>query len=139
MNDEKLTVAVIRFEGEDLAGAERAKLQREQAKAWLQQQIQEKEAADKERKAAEAVYREAILARDQRALQLDTMEKQCRKRLEEACIRFNKALVCLNFFFPTILVNFLPFKRSRVGISKKSFLGTNKVSFFRRTSVKWRK
>ncbi|KAJ3658979.1 hypothetical protein Zmor_010689 [Zophobas morio] len=84
--------AAQKFEGEDLASAERAKVQRDQVKAWLDQQIMEKEAADKERKAAEEAYREAIMARDQRALQLDKMEKECRKRLEEACIRFNRAL-----------------------------------------------
>jgi hypothetical protein len=83
----------FRFEGEDLAGAERAKVQRDQVRAWLDQQMMEKEAADQERKAAEEAYREAIFARDQRALQLDQMEKDCRKRLEEACLRFNRALV----------------------------------------------
>ncbi|XP_068907122.1 RIB43A-like with coiled-coils protein 2 [Tenebrio molitor] len=81
-----------KFEGEDLAGAERAKVQRDQVRAWLDQQMMEKEAADQERKAAEEAYREAIFARDQRALQLDQMEKDCRKRLEEACLRFNRAL-----------------------------------------------
>ena len=91
---------MFRFEGEDLASAERAKVQRDQVKAWLDQQIMEKEAADKERKAAEEAYREAIMARDQRALQLDKMEKECRKRLEEACIRFNRALVtCARYNF----------------------------------------
>lgn len=79
--------------GEDLTCADRAKTQREQLKAWLDQQMKEKEAADKERKAAEEAYREAMKARDERALQLDQMEKECRKRLEEACLRFNKALV----------------------------------------------
>ncbi|XP_044254489.1 RIB43A-like with coiled-coils protein 2 [Tribolium madens] len=81
-----------KFEGEDLVSIERAKVQRDQVKSWLDQQIMEKEAADKERKAAEEAYREAIKARDQRALQLDKMEKECRKRLEEACLRFNRAL-----------------------------------------------
>jgi hypothetical protein len=81
----------FRFEGEDLAGAERAKVQRDQVRAWLDQQMMEKEAADQERKAAEEAYREAIFARDQRALQLDQMEKDCRKRLEEACLRVQQS------------------------------------------------
>lgn len=84
---------MFRFEGEDLSSPERAKMQREQARAWLDQQLFEKEAADKERKAADDAYQEAMSARDQRALQLDQMENECRKRLEEACLNFNKALV----------------------------------------------
>ncbi|RZB77478.1 RIB43A-like with coiled-coils protein 2 [Asbolus verrucosus] len=81
-----------KFEGEDLQSLDRAKMQQDQMKAWLDQQIKEKEAADKERQFAEETYREAILTRDQRALQLDNMEKECRKRLEDACLKFNRAL-----------------------------------------------
>lgn len=76
-----------------MLSSERAKVQRDQIKAWLDQQMMEKEAADKERKAAEEAYREAMKIRDQRALQLDQMERECRKRLEAACLRYNKALV----------------------------------------------
>lgn len=53
----------------------------------------EREAAEKERKAAEDAYKAAIIARDQRAIDLDSMEKDCRKRLELACCKYNKALV----------------------------------------------
>ncbi|KRT81104.1 hypothetical protein AMK59_6062 [Oryctes borbonicus] len=52
----------------------------------------EKEAAEKERKAAENAYKTAIIARDQRAIELDGMERDCRKRLELACCKYNKAL-----------------------------------------------
>lgn len=63
----------------------------------MTQQIEERNAAEKERIAAEEAYRAAVLARDARAVELDQMEKDCRKRLEEACRRFNKALVCILF------------------------------------------
>lgn len=53
----------------------------------------EREAAEKERKAAEDAYKAAILARDQRAIELDNMEKECRKRLQLACCKYNMALV----------------------------------------------
>ncbi|KAF2901612.1 hypothetical protein ILUMI_04569 [Ignelater luminosus] len=84
--------AAQKFEGEDAAGDERKKVQREQVKSWLDQQIEEREAADKERKAADEAYKAAVIARDERAIELDVMEKQCRKQLLRACCNFNKAL-----------------------------------------------
>lgn len=71
----------------------RAQLQKEQIKSWLEQQMQEKEAAEQDRRAADEAYKIAIIARDQRAIELDNMEKSCRKSLEQASIRFNLALV----------------------------------------------
>ncbi|KAK9753371.1 RIB43A [Popillia japonica] len=81
-----------KFEGEDLSNEERLKVQRDQLKSWLDQQMLEREAAEKERKAAEDAYKAAILARDQRAIELDNMEKECRKRLQLACCKYNMAL-----------------------------------------------
>lgn len=86
-----------RFQGEDLMNEDRQKLQKEQTKAWLCQQIQERQAAEKERKEAEDAYKAAIIARDSRAIELDQMERECRKRLELACARYNLALVNLTF------------------------------------------
>ncbi|KAK5643102.1 hypothetical protein RI129_006947 [Pyrocoelia pectoralis] len=81
-----------KFEGEDMASDERKKIQRDQTQSWLQQQMEERESADKERKIADDAYKAAVIARDQRALELDKMEKDCRKRLERACCMFNRAL-----------------------------------------------
>ncbi|KAG5889195.1 hypothetical protein JTB14_000620 [Gonioctena quinquepunctata] len=81
-----------KFEGEDIASQERSKVQHEEIRAWLGQQMREKEKAEKDRRDAEEAYKAAVMARDQRALELDEMEKDCRKRLEEACLKFNKAL-----------------------------------------------
>ncbi|XP_068083123.1 RIB43A-like with coiled-coils protein 2 [Anabrus simplex] len=81
-----------KFEGEDLAGKERAKYQIEQNRAWLEQQIAERRAADEERKAAQIAYDEAVLAMDKRACELDRMEQECRRRLKEAHQQFNKVL-----------------------------------------------
>lgn len=55
--------------------------------------MQEKDNAEKERRAAEEAYKAAVVARDQRALDMDKLEKDCRKQLHEACLKFNKALV----------------------------------------------
>lgn len=86
-----------RFEGEDLATEARKKIQTEQQKAWLEQQMLERCRADKEREEAENFYHEALVARDQRTMQLDAMERECKRRLELANVRFNQALVGLLF------------------------------------------
>ncbi|ENN81903.1 hypothetical protein YQE_00424, partial [Dendroctonus ponderosae] len=46
-----------KFEGEDLSNEERLKLQKVQIKAWLGQQLIEREQAEKERKMAEDAYK----------------------------------------------------------------------------------
>lgn len=81
-----------KFEGEDLLSEDRDKIQREQFKTWLDQQMVEKEGAEKERKAAEGAYQAALVARDKRATELEQLEKECKKRLELAVLRYNKAL-----------------------------------------------
>lgn len=45
-----------RFEGEDMAFEERKKMMAEQKNSWLEQQVQERRAAQDERKKAEAAY-----------------------------------------------------------------------------------
>lgn len=55
--------------------------------------MREKEMAENERREAEDAYKGAMMARDQRALELEKLEKECRKKIYDACLRFNKALV----------------------------------------------
>lgn len=80
------------FLGEDLFGEARAKIQKEQLHAWLGQQMQERENAEKNRKTAEEAYQAAIVARDNRAVELDMMEQECRRKLMEATAQYNAAL-----------------------------------------------
>ncbi|XP_021918477.1 RIB43A-like with coiled-coils protein 1 [Zootermopsis nevadensis] len=80
------------FAGEDLANEDRRKAQRDQYRSWLEQQITERRAADSDRKATQKAYDNALLARDRRASELERMEQDCRRRLSEANLRFNKAL-----------------------------------------------
>ncbi|GLV36089.1 uncharacterized protein CBL_01853 [Carabus blaptoides fortunei] len=82
-----------KFEGEDLASNARKKIQVEQTKAWLEQQLKEQEAAEKELHSAENAYQAAVVARDARAIELAKLEKECKKRLEQATNRFNEALL----------------------------------------------
>ncbi|XP_045453377.1 RIB43A-like with coiled-coils protein 2 [Melitaea cinxia] len=81
-----------KFEGEDLAYEERKKIMAAQKNAWLEQQVQERKAAEEERKQAEAAYMMAIKARDARAGDLDKLERECRYRLGQANLRYNEAL-----------------------------------------------
>ena len=78
---------------------ERLKEQKEQMQSWVMQQINERRAAEKERRDAEKAYQEAVIARDKRAISLEYMEQDCRRRLNEATARFNRALVSQIFKF----------------------------------------
>lgn len=71
----------------------RRREQREQMQGWIIQQVHERRRADKEKSESERMYQDTVLARDRRALQLDNMERECRRRLNEATARFNLALV----------------------------------------------
>lgn len=84
-----------RFEGEDLAKPERRRLQTEQTRSWLQQQMRERLRADEERRRAEDAYQAAMVARDLRACQLDRIEQDCRRRLHQTTEEYNRALVGL--------------------------------------------
>ncbi|XP_014206591.1 RIB43A-like with coiled-coils protein 2 [Copidosoma floridanum] len=81
-----------KFEGEDENQAVRRREQREQMQAWIAQQVQERRLAEQERAELERRYQEAVLGRDGRALELDRMERACRRRLNEATANFNRAL-----------------------------------------------
>ena len=61
--------------------------------SWLIQQVAERRAAEKERRDAERAYQEAVFSRDKRATALERMELECRRRLNQATARFNRALV----------------------------------------------
>lgn len=71
----------------------RKKLQLEQTKAWLEQQIKEQRQAEKDRKDAEDAYQAAVVGRDNRAQELDRLERECKTKLQEAICGFNKSLV----------------------------------------------
>jgi len=84
---------VRRFEGEDRNFQERLKEQRKQMRGWIQRQTEEREVAEKVRRDTEKACQEVILSRDERAITLARMEEECRRRLNEATAKFNRALV----------------------------------------------
>lgn len=66
---------------------------KEQMQSWLEQQTHERRMAEKELKDADEAYQNAVIARDRRALTLERMEQDCRRKLNETTARFNQALV----------------------------------------------
>jgi hypothetical protein len=88
-----MALCTYRFAGEDLASEKRWKAQQEQCRSWLEQQITERRAADSNKRAAQKAYDEATLARDKRACEIEKMEQECQRQINEANLRFNKALV----------------------------------------------
>lgn len=74
-------------------------MQKEETRWWIQKQTEEREAAEKARRDTERAYQEVILSRDERAVTLAQMEEECRRRLNEATARFNRALVWDAFVF----------------------------------------
>jgi len=93
---------VRRFEGEDRHFQERLKEQRKQMRGWIQRQTEEREAAERVRRDTEKACQEVILSRDERAITLARMEEECRRRLNEATAKFNRALVWDVFLFDRV-------------------------------------
>ncbi|XP_033321550.2 RIB43A-like with coiled-coils protein 2 [Megalopta genalis] len=71
---------------------ERLRAQKEETRYWIEQQKGERVRIEREHREAEKAYQEAVISRDKRAAALDQMERECRRRLNEATARFNRAL-----------------------------------------------
>ncbi|XP_076640732.1 RIB43A-like with coiled-coils protein 2 isoform X1 [Halictus rubicundus] len=80
------------FQGSEDDSKERLKAQKEEMRYWIEQQKEERVKIERERQEAEKAYQEAVISRDKRATALDQMERECRRRLNEATARFNRAL-----------------------------------------------
>ncbi|ELT90866.1 hypothetical protein CAPTEDRAFT_184043 [Capitella teleta] len=81
-----------KFEGEDLNSKARKKYQAEQTREWAEQQMREKEQAEKNQKAADRLYELKMRELDQRSMDLADAEAQCRRAIDTATSDYNKAL-----------------------------------------------
>lgn len=72
--------------------SERKKAQIDQQKSWLQQQITERQQAEKDRIKAEKILEETLEARDRRALQLEEAERNSRREIQASIARYNLSL-----------------------------------------------
>nr|XP_034171200.1 RIB43A-like with coiled-coils protein 2 [Osmia lignaria]XP_034171201.1 RIB43A-like with coiled-coils protein 2 [Osmia lignaria] len=91
IKDDEVGFGLQKFEGEAVP-KERVKAQKEQMRWWIEKQKDERVQLDRERQEAEKAYQEAVISRDKRAVALDQMEEECRRRLNEATARFNRAM-----------------------------------------------
>jgi hypothetical protein len=92
-DDPRLTISgAQKFEGEDLSGKDRAKMQKEQQRIWLEQQIREKRQAEIDRKLHEKMLEDSLEARERLVTQM-AMKEQCEKnKIQTEINEFNKRL-----------------------------------------------
>lgn len=84
----------LSFMGEDEHCEERSRQQKLQQRAWLQQQIQERNRIKSENDEAQRVLDAAIQAHDDRIRQIDDAEEQLRRQIKQNTVEFNMQLAC---------------------------------------------
>uniref|UniRef100_A0A182MJH0 RIB43A-like with coiled-coils protein 2 n=1 Tax=Anopheles culicifacies TaxID=139723 RepID=A0A182MJH0_9DIPT len=93
-DDPRLSVSGAQlFDGEDLEERHRRKVQVEQQRSWLEQQIREKRQAEIDRRAAEKFLEDALMSRENRLHQLASQEQYARGKIHEAVNEFNRRLM----------------------------------------------
>ncbi|XP_037933156.1 RIB43A-like with coiled-coils protein 2 [Teleopsis dalmanni] len=92
-NDPRLGVSSAQiFSGEDLCSEERRKVQREQQRAWLDQQIQERKVAEFERRKAENEFDKSLLNRENYLDQISKEQHNSKNRIFHSIAEYNKFL-----------------------------------------------
>ncbi|EDS31217.1 protofilament ribbon protein [Culex quinquefasciatus] len=93
-DDPRLSVSgAQKFDGEDLTERERRRLQMQQQRSWLEQQIRAKRQAEQDRIAGERFLEEALEAREQRVHQLASEERYAKQKVKESVDNFNRQLM----------------------------------------------
>jgi hypothetical protein len=82
-----------KFDGEDLNQKARAQFMGEQHREWCEQQAHEKDQARRRQEEADRLYELKMRELDQRAMELQQAEEQCRQALDCAQADYNHALV----------------------------------------------
>ncbi|KAI8771759.1 RIB43A-like with coiled-coils protein 2 [Biomphalaria glabrata] len=92
-DDPRCGVASIqKFDGEDLNSKARKKLQNEQSRKWHEAQMRERERARRNQEEADRLYELKQRELDERAIQLQQAEEECRKAIDMATASYNDAL-----------------------------------------------
>lgn len=81
-----------KFDGEDLNNKARNQYQAEQLREWALEQQREREQAKKSQEKADRLYELKMKELDQRAMELQKAEEECRKAINWAQADYNKAL-----------------------------------------------
>ncbi|XP_078488172.1 protofilament ribbon protein [Ciona intestinalis] len=82
-----------KFEGEDLNFKARRSLQNEQLREWSLKQKKDKEDAMAQQKQADKLHDMKRIELDQRAMELETAERECRRQIEVTTKEFNLAQI----------------------------------------------
>ncbi|CAK8689591.1 RIB43A-like with coiled-coils protein 2 [Clavelina lepadiformis] len=82
-----------KFDGEDLNSKSRKKLQNEQLREWSLRQKQDKEDAIAQQKYADGLYDKKRIQLDQRAMELQASEEECRRQIAITTKSFNQAQI----------------------------------------------
>lgn len=91
----------IFFTGEDLNNKARSKFQQEQLREWSTQQAREKEQARLNQEKADRLYELKMKELDQRAMELQKAEEECKRAINMATTDYNQALVSIYKFWFT--------------------------------------
>lgn len=82
-----------KFQGEDLNSRARAKYQQEQLREWSRMQQEDQRRAQQQQQAADQLFYAKQNELDQRAIELQRAEEQCRKDVNNSVRNYNDALV----------------------------------------------
>lgn len=95
-DDPRCTISGLqKFQGEDLNSRARAKYQQEQLREWSRMQQSEKQHANAQQQAADRLFYLKQNELDQRAVELQKAEEECRRAINEATRNYNDALVII--------------------------------------------
>jgi hypothetical protein len=84
-----------KFQGEDLNSRARTKYQQEQLREWSRIQQEDKRRAEQQQQAADRLFYAKQNDLDQRSVELQRAEEECRRAINEALKNYNDALVSL--------------------------------------------
>ncbi|XP_019563905.3 RIB43A-like with coiled-coils protein 2 [Aedes albopictus] len=92
-DDPRLSVSGAQiFDGEDLTEQDRKRIQKQQQRSWLEQQIRDKRQAEQDRIAAEKFLEQALEAREQKVRRLAAEERNIRHKIQENVDQYNRQL-----------------------------------------------
>lgn len=80
-----------KFDGEDLNNKARTKFQQEQLREWSEAQKRERDQAEANQKKADRLYELKMKELDQRAMELQAAEEDCRRAIDQATKDYNAA------------------------------------------------
>ncbi|KAH3820230.1 RIB43A-like with coiled-coils protein 2 [Dreissena polymorpha] len=84
--------SIQKFEGEDLNSKARNKYQQEQLREWSIEQQRERDQARRNQQQADHLYELKMRELDQRAMELQSAEEECRRNINLATTDYNNAL-----------------------------------------------